>query len=150
MATPFTAPPLDAKALDTRFSRADVEFLGVDHSGSSYEGRVYLNNPDATDQTARTPEAGFAGSYYIFGHGGCLGDEGHCDVKPRRAYDPRPGHHLTGARKVVIATDAVRRALAGGGQVTVTVVPVVHAVGPRSGWDDEVLGLDEVRIVTYR
>ncbi len=150
MATPFTAT-LETHKLDAAFSRVDIEFLNVDHSGSSYEGRVYVNNPAADGQTGRVAEAGYVGSYYIFGHGGCLGDEGHCDVRPRRIFDPRPGHHLTGARKVVIADEAVvQKALAAGDQVTVTVVPLVTAVGPASGWDDEVLKFDVVRIVTYR
>jgi hypothetical protein len=150
MATPYTAT-LDTGPLDADFSRVDIEFLGVDHSGSSYEGRVYLNNPQAGPDTDRSAEAGYAGSYFIFGHGGCLGDEGHCDVLPRRLYDHRPGHQLTGARKVVIAAQPVaQRALAAGEQLTVTVVPLVRAVGPASGWDDEVLKFDAVRIVTYR
>jgi tyrosinase len=150
MATPFTSAPLDTADLRTRFSRADIEFLNVDHSGSSYEGRVYLNNPEADETTERSAASGYAGSYFIFGHGGCLGDEGHCEVRPRDAYDPRPGHPLSGARKVVIATEAVRRAAASGDQLTVTVVPVIRSIGPRSGWDDDVLALEAVRIVTYR
>jgi hypothetical protein len=150
MATPFTAT-LETGRLDAEFSRIDIEFLGVDHSGSSYEARVYLNNPAADAQTDRSAGAGYAGSYYVFGHGGCLGDAGHCDVRPRRAFDPRPGHHLTGARKVVIAAERVaQKALAAGDQVTVTVVALVTAVGPASGWDDDVLKFDRVRIVTYR
>jgi hypothetical protein len=92
---------------------------------------------------------GYAGSYHIFGHGGCLGDPGHCDVEPRDPYDPRPGHPLTRARKVVIASDALRGALAGDA-ATVTIVPVIQSVGPKSGWDDEIVKLDAVRIVTYR
>jgi tyrosinase len=150
MATPFTAT-LETGRLDADFSRIDIEFLGVDHSGSSYEGRVYLNNPAADASTARSAEAGYVGSYFIFGHGGCLGEPGHCDVRPRRTFDPRPGHHLTGARKVVIAAERVaQKALAAGDQVTVTVVALVTAVGPASGWDDDVLKFDRVRIVTYR
>ena len=35
-----------------------------------------------------------------------LGDPGHCEVRPRREYDPRPAHPLTRAKKVVIATQA--------------------------------------------
>ena len=144
-----TPPPLSTASIDTRYSRADLEFLGVDHSGSSYEGRVYVNNPDADESTARLPAEGYAGSYHIFGHGGCLGDAGHCDVKPLRAYDPRPGHPLSKARKVVIASDVLRGALAGD-EVTVTIVPVITSVGPNSGYDDDIVKLDAVRIVTYR
>jgi hypothetical protein len=149
MANPFTAPALDTSGLDPEFTRADIEFLGVDHAGSSYEGRVFLNNPTATDQTARSPESGYAGSYFIFGHGGCLGDEGHCDVKPRDPFDPRPGHPLTPARKVLIATQALRRILPTS-DVTVTVVPVIRSVGPKSADDENIIEVEAIRIVTYR
>jgi hypothetical protein len=149
MANPFTAPPLDVTRLDDRFTRADVELHGVDHSGSSYEGRVYVNNPAADAQTPRTAEAGYVGSYHVFGHGGCLGDPGHCDVHPRDPFDPRPGHPLTRARKVVIATERLREPLEGD-ELTITIVPVVRSVGPKSGDADDIVKLDSVRIVTYR
>ena len=135
MATPFTAT-LETGRLDADFSRIDIEFLGVDHAGSYYEGRVYLNNPAADASTGRAAAAGYVGSYYVFGHGGCLGEAHHRDVRARRIFDPRPGHHLTGARKVVIAAERVaQKALAAGEQVTVTVVPPGHR-----GWPGERLG----------
>jgi hypothetical protein len=145
----LTSPAIDISSLDSSFTRADIEFSGVDHAGSSYEGRVFLNNPDADARTARSPEAGYAGSYFIFGHGGCLGDAGHCDVRTRDAYDPRPGHPLTGARKVLIATDELRPVL-DGDKLTVTIVPVIRSVGPQSRDDENIVKLDEIRIVTYR
>ena len=49
----------------------------------------------------------------------------------------------------MIASDALRDALAGE-EVTITIVPVIRSVGPKSGWDDEIVKLDAVRIVTYR
>jgi hypothetical protein len=149
MATPFRPRALDTSAVTTRFSRADIEFLGVDHSGSSYEGRVYVNNPDADESTGPATEAGYVGSFHIFGHGGCLGDAGHCDVREQRPYDPRPAPPLTRARKVVIATDALRTALERD-EVTVTVVPVITSTGPMSGFDDDIVKVEAVRIVTYR
>ncbi|MGQ0574236.1 MAG: hypothetical protein ACT4RN_08525 [Pseudonocardia sp.] len=131
------------------FSRADIEFHGVDHSGASYEARVFLNRPDATVDTAATPEEGYAGSFHVFGHGGCFGDdEGHCEVAARRAYDPRPEHPLAKAKKVVIATDAVRRALGRDGGLTVTVVPVVTSLTERCATED-VFRVDHVDVVAY-
>lgn len=151
MATPLTTPQLDVASVDPGYTRADVELLDVDHAGSSYEGRVFVNNPDATEETEPTPANGYVGSYHIFGHGGCLGDPGHCDVKPQRAYDPRPGPPLTRARKVVMGRtelggDALRDAIAGE-HVTVT---IIRAVGPKSGYDDDIVKIGAVRIVTYR
>src|SRR5690349_10779254 len=111
MANVLTSDPIRIDALDREFYRADIEFHGVDHAGASYQARVFLNKADADERTPRTiPE--YAGCFHIFGHGGCLGDVGHCDVKPRRPYDPRPGHPLTPGRKAVVATEAVRHALA--------------------------------------
>jgi hypothetical protein len=149
MPKPVTFPALDTSALGKSFTRADIEFIDVDHAGSTYEGRVFLNNPDADEGTARSPATGYAGSYFIFGHGGCLGDVGHCDVLPRDPFDPRPGHPLTGARKVLIASDELR-ALPDADKVTVTIVPVIRSVGPQSRDDENIVKVGEVRIVTYR
>jgi tyrosinase len=136
-------------ALDKVFSRADIVFDGVDHSGVSYEGRVFLNNEAANEQTPKTARNGYAGSFHIFGHGGCFGDVGHCDVHGLpRPYDPRPAHPLTPARKVVIATDAIRQAIKGGKQVKVTIVPVVRAGTSRSDYEN-VIKFEKISIVTY-
>jgi tyrosinase len=124
--------PFPAQEGLTPFTRADVVFTGVDHSGGSYEVRLFLNNPAATADTPRTAEQGYAGRLTIFGHGGCYGDEGHCEV-PAPSTDPtdlRPAHPLTPLETYVTITDALRRVLAGGGALqTVTLVPV--AITPR-------------------
>src|SRR6266536_3247623 len=96
------------------FTRADVVFSGVDHSGASYEVRLFLNNPAATAGTPRTAEQGYAGRFTVFGHGGCYGDEGHCEV-PAPTADPadlRPPHPLTPLDTYVTVTGALRRVLA--------------------------------------
>jgi hypothetical protein len=151
MAATVSSTAIPLSGLDPQFTRADVEFHGLDHAGASYQGRVFLNNPGADARTERTVEAGYAGCFHVFGHGGCLGDAGHCDVKPRRPYDPRPAHPLTGARKLVVATEAVRRALAGdASELTVTVVPVILSTTPSVGRPEDVVQYERVRIVTYR
>jgi tyrosinase len=148
----YTSEPLNLGALDSTPYRADIEFHDVDHAGASYEGRVYLNNPGA-DASSGYDDPSYAGCFHIFGHGGCLGDPGHCEVRPRREYDPRPAHQLTPAKKVVIATDAVIRATEAGGPVTVTVVPIVEPL-PYENVDrkhvEDPLQIGYVRIVTYR
>ena len=150
MANPVTSAALPLANLDQQFYRADIQFHGVDHAGATYEGRVFLNNPAADEHTPRTPDSGYAGCFHIFGHGGCLGDPGHCDVVPRRPHDPRPAHPLTPARKVVIATEAVRRAIGAGADITITVVPVILSTTPKAGRPDDLVSFDHVRIVTYR
>jgi hypothetical protein len=144
-----TSGAMSASDLDREFSRADVELHGLDHSGATYEGRVFLNKPDADEETPLSDPA-YAGRFYIFGHGGCLGDVGHCDVKPRLQYDPRPAHPLTPARKIVVATDAVRRALEAGGTLKVTVVPIIMSTTPQIGRPEDLLKYEHVRIATYR
>jgi hypothetical protein len=145
-----TSSDIDLDDLGADFSRADIEFEGLDHSGSSYEGRVFVNNPDADPATDTTIENGYAGSYYIFGHGGCFGDEGHCDVQPRSTYDPRPPHALWPTRKVVIATDAIRRAAQSGPTMTITVVPVVLSTTDMVPEDEELPKFELVSVITYQ
>lgn len=145
-----TSPEIALPDLDKEFSRADIELEGIDHSGSSYEGRVFLNNPDADAATECVLEKGYAGSFHIFGHGGCFGDEGHCDVELRDPFDPRPVHPLWPGRKVVIATEAIRRVVSSGKPFTVTVVPVVTATTEKTRDDDHVLKFEMLSVVTYR
>ncbi|MDQ6804528.1 MAG: hypothetical protein M3065_06085 [Actinomycetota bacterium] len=145
-----TSPEIPVERLGEDFSRADIEFEGVDHSGSSYEGRVFLNNLDADPATEPSPDNGYAGSYYVFGHGGCYGDDGHCDVVVRSPYDPRPPHGLWPIRKVVIATDAVRLAVAAGKTLTVTVVPVVLSTTDKVPEDETIPNFESVSVITYQ
>jgi hypothetical protein len=150
-APPFTSDPIDVTPLDSDPSRTDIEFHNVEHAGPSYEGRVYINNPDADENTG-TGDASYAGSYYVFGHGGCLQDPGHCDVKERRRYDPRPEHPLTPGKKVVIANDTAKKAIAQAGEVTVKVVPIVEPLPYEidDKYTKNPVDVGYVRIVTYR
>ena len=59
----------------------------------SYEARVFLNNPAATLETPLEPGEGYAGSFNVFGHGACYGEEGHCD--PERTATPATRAHRT-------------------------------------------------------
>lgn len=125
----YTSQPISASHIPVEdVSRVDIEFRQVDDSGASFEGRVFLNNPEADEDTEPNPENGYAGSFFIFGHGGCFGDEGHCEVdteRPFDPYDPRRSHPMTPVETSVEATEAVRRTASEGGDITVTVVPVI-------------------------
>src|SRR6185436_18305022 len=72
-----TTQPLELPELEDvgELSRADLVFYGVDHAGPSYEARVFINNPNADADTERVDEQGYAGSFSVFGHNGCFGDE---------------------------------------------------------------------------
>jgi hypothetical protein len=145
--------PFPAEEGLTPFTRADVVITGVDHSGSSYEVRLFLNNQAATAETPRTAEQGYAGRFTVFGHGGCYGDEGHCEV-PAPSADPtdlRSAQPLTPLDPYVNITGALRRVLADGGALqTVTLVPV--SITPRRADRrpaPELLHFTEVTLRTY-
>ena len=148
----FTSAPiqLDFAGPDHRFTRADLEIDGIYHGEASYEGRIFLNNPKADARTATTPENGYAGAFHIFGHGGCLGDAGHCDVNEhhRQPYDFRPPHPLTPAKKRVTVTKTLREIAKNTTSVTVTVVPVVTAAHELCDTEN-VFRCENLHFVTY-
>jgi tyrosinase len=128
------------------YERADLVFYGIDHSGDSFEARVFVNLPDADIETPRE-HPNWAGSFNVFGHGGCFGDVGHCDVPsgPRDPFDWRLQHQLTPAVATVIVTDSLRRIVSAGEQ-TITVTVVAVTAGDAS---NAVLQFETVRLLTY-
>jgi hypothetical protein len=154
---PYTTPPLSIPEREEErdFTRADLRFFGLDHSGPSYQARVFLNNPTANETTPREQESGYAGAFTIFGHGGCFGEAGHCDLPPgpRERFDLRPPHPLTPTTKTVIITDSLRQLRDDGArEFTVTIVPIAYQTNlptgrPRKG---PVLQFDSVSLLTYQ
>lgn len=142
--------PIEFAGPDHRYTRADLEIDGIFHSEASYEGRIFLNNPTANQDTPRTPDKGYAGSFHIFGHGGCLGDPGHCEVNEhnREAYDFRQPHPLTPAKKRVTVTNVLREIAKTNKAVTVTVVPVVTAANELCDTQN-VFRFSDMKFVTY-
>src|SRR5215469_2794131 len=142
--------PIDFAGPDHRYVRSDLEIYGIYHGGPSYEGRIFLNNPKADQTTARTRENGYAGSFYIFGHGGCLGDPGHCEVNEenREEYDFRSPHPLTPAKKKVTVTATLREIAKTNKTATITVVPVVTATNELCD-DVDVFRFENMRFVSY-
>jgi hypothetical protein len=145
MVSRYTSPPIELPDPTEPFTRADLIFYGLDHSQASYEGRIFLNDPDA-DQT-RPPEAdSYGGSFWIFGHGGCFGDVGHCDLPSATdPFDLRPPHQLTPADRVVTVTESIQRLLEAG-QEEMTVTVVAHVA---EGEGSDVLAFDKVRLAIY-
>src|SRR2546421_7304784 len=148
----FSSPPvpIDFAGPDHRFNRIDLEIHGIFHGEASYEGRIFFNNPNADRNTPRTAENGYAGSFHIFGHGGCLGDPGHCEVNEhgREPYDFRPPHPLTPAAKRVVVTDVLRELGRTTQEVTITVVPVVTAANELCDTDN-VFRCENMRFISY-
>jgi hypothetical protein len=150
MSNKHISKPLDVSGLSSKFKRADIIVTGVDHSGASFEGRVFFNNGAADESTPKTAASGYAGSFHILGHGGCFGDVGHCEIQgEQRRFDTRPSHALAPVKKTVVATDAVRRVQdAGAKTVEVTIVPVITGTSEKCDLTN-VLKLDDISIVTY-
>jgi hypothetical protein len=142
--------PVEFAAPEHRFVRADIEISRIFHGEASYEGRIFLNNPKADAKTPKDLAHGYAGSFHIFGHGGCLGDVGHCEVNEhkREAYDFRPPHPLTPAKKRVTVTTALREIAKSTTAVTITVVPVVTATNELCDSED-VFRCENIQFVTY-
>lgn len=130
------------------FYRADLHFHGVQHRDDSYEGRVFLDSPQANPATPLEIESGYAGSFYVFGHGPCYGDDGHCAVPqgPIHPFDYRRPHALNPRLAVVTITKSLQRLIdSGAREFTVTVVP--------SNVRDEEVGdtlhFERLSLVTY-
>jgi hypothetical protein len=145
---------------ETAFKRADLVFEGVDHTRDSYEIRVFLNNKDADEQTARSPETGYAGRFVVFGHGRCFGEQGHCEpalatAAPAQAIDPSGGHQhpLTPQTRILTITEPLRRILNSPGKrlKTLTFVPVSKApLREQRGLAPGLFKYHRVSLRTYR
>jgi hypothetical protein len=148
----FTSRPvaIEFATPEHRFVRADLEISGIFHGEASYEGRIFLNNPKADAKTPKDLAHGYAGSFHIFGHGGCLGDAGHCEVSElnRETYDFRSPHPLTPAKKRVTVTTVLREIAKNSKAVTVTVVPVVTAINELCDAEN-VFRCENIQFVTY-
>jgi tyrosinase len=148
----FTSKPIDASFAGPghRANQVTLELDGVFHGEASFEGRVFLNNPQATAETPRTQDNGYAGSFHIFGHGGCLGDPGHCEVNDhnREKFDFRPGHMLTPTKTRVDVTRTLQAIARTKPDVSVTIVPVITAANELCD-KENVLRFEGMRLVSY-
>lgn len=136
------------------YDHADLELHGIDHSGLSYRGHVFLNNTRANERTRLDASSGYAGTFHIFGHGGCFGDVGHCDVPtgPQDPFDYRLPHPLTPATRSIEITEALKalRDTSDKDTLTVTIVAIPYAPPPRLGRGAELkLALESISMSTY-
>jgi len=130
------------------YDRIDLELHGVDHSAGSYAVRVFVNDAEASAETTIDGNTAYAGSFYVFGHGPCLGDAGHCDVRlgPINPYDYRLPDQLTPQYHRLQVTDAVRSAGANE-TFAVTLVAVENRDGEASTSD--LMAFTRLSVVAY-
>jgi hypothetical protein len=147
---PIPTPPPEQAEI---FARADLVFYGVDHSGTSFEARVFVDN---TEADAETPidDPSYVGSFDIFGHGGCFGEEGHCDVPrgPQDPFDLRLPHRLLPHTMMVRVTEFLRERLRRGESepMTVTIIPVDRGLSRgQEGAVEDILKFERLALVTY-
>jgi tyrosinase len=143
--------PVDATEVirSANFSRADLEVGGINHTGSSYEGRIYFNNPDARAETG-TDDASYVGSFHVFGHGGCFGAEGHCEAPDeRRRFDRRPLSRAIRMKKRVTLNDDLRAAAHSGEQLQIVIV-AIPTEGSSDADPEGLLDIKRLSVVTYR
>lgn len=144
---------LDISKLENDFYRADLIFHGLDHSGPSYEGRVFINNPNANSKTPNDFGKGFTGSFFVFGHGGCLGNENHCDVnRPIIRFNMIP-NPLVPERVSLVITDKLRELAKTTSEFTITIVPKLAkgatTVVQQDADLENVISLHRISIETY-
>ena len=141
----FVTDPIELPPADEVFDRADLIFYGLDHSGPSFEGRVFFD-PRGVGRDADDGHKAYVGSFYVFGHGDCFGDVGHCDVpRDRDPFDLRPAHQLEPAIRIVTVTDAVKGLLERGAEAA----KVTVAAETNGRASNKVLAFDTVRLATY-
>jgi tyrosinase len=98
------------------FARAEVRLSGVRYSmAGGGVLRVFLNEPDANENTPTKGNDHYVGHFALFA-GGCVGGPGHCapPEAPRGKYDLRHRHPKTPGNIRIDATDTVTKLRAKG------------------------------------
>jgi tyrosinase len=106
------AATFDLTKVPDGFERASLAMAKTSSPEQSLEARVFFGPGVPTADTETEGNPNFAGSFYLFGHGGCTGDEGHCDVPvlpedATRFAVLQPMHHLTPQTYTLDVTAAV-------------------------------------------
>ncbi|MDX6635305.1 MAG: hypothetical protein QOF06_1508 [Solirubrobacterales bacterium] len=141
----FSSDRLELPPANRPFERADLIFYGIDHSGPSFEARVFMDQRGVSHGADSTHRA-YVGAFFIFGHNGCFGDVGHCDIPSERdPFDLRSAHQLEPALRVLTVTDAVRDLL----ERELDAVKVTVTAHTEDKTSNDVLAFDTVRLTTY-
>lgn len=110
----FISPPLEIVRGPAPFERADIVVEGIDQRGPSFELRLFINNPNADEETPLQGDTGYAGSIFVYGRG-------------ERSGSPIP------LDSSIEATPAIRQGLARTEPLTVTAVAVPYGTTSPSG-----------------
>jgi hypothetical protein len=140
----FHSKPLELPEPDRPISRVDLVLYDIDHSGESYEGRVFIGKKPPGGADVDHPS--YAGSFYVFGHGQCSGEAGHCEVPTERdAFDRRLPHHLEPHLAILTVTDHVLGLIESG----TNKAPVTVAAHAADGASLKALAFTRMRLLTY-
>lgn len=143
----FRSKALELPDPEHSFDRIDLVFYGVDHSSATYEARIFIGAPRGLRREAGPDHPAYAGSFYVFGHDRCYGEEGHCHVPEERdPFDLRLPHHLEPETEIVTVTAAVERLLAGGKRKAAVDVIARGTEGEAT----KALEFSRLRLLTYR
>lgn len=116
---------LPLSQLERDFETAELQLHNVKHPKNSFEIRVFLNQPDANANTPTEGNDHFAGSMFLFGHGECAGDVGHCDPQVHRGkFDLRPSSHVAPFTLFLDVTNSIKTMVDNTDEVTVKLVAV--------------------------
>jgi len=143
----YRSKALELPDPEHKIDRVDLAFYGVDHSSATYEARIFIGAPRSLKRDAGPDHPAYAGSFYVFGHDRCYGEEGHCKVPEKRdPFDLRLPHHLEPTTEIVTVTAAIERLLADGKRKAVVDVIARDSEGKAS----RALDFTQLRLLTYR
>jgi hypothetical protein len=112
----------------------DVIFEGIDQSGPSYEVRVFLNNPEATPRTPRTPDEGYIGSFHVYGYGSWL-PEGDSSLETASHGAPNDEAQVPITKSVRMTSEATSALAVSSLSITAVAIPYGPVSATEAGVD---------------
>jgi tyrosinase len=122
---------------DPDFSRGEVRFERCTPPKETFAVRIFADAGKADASTPTNDNPNYLGTWHFFGHGRCLGAEGHCEeIVDRDVFDLRVPHHYASQQVRVDVTKRLKALIANGranglpaadnpaGNATITLVAV--------------------------
>lgn len=102
---------LPSALLQNGFAAAELQLHNVRYPRESFVLHVLLNSEDDATRALSPQNPHYAGMVPFFGHGECVGGEGHCDVpaQPRSRFDLRRPHKMTPFEMALDVTPAIKK-----------------------------------------